>query len=82
MNQEHLDQLIRRGVKVIGTRWVLTRKDGGIKARLVVLGCQEPKHSFRSDYPTGSQLVFYTVLAYASQPGWHLEGWDALAAFL
>eukprot|EP00974_Lingulodinium_polyedra_P039685 3807593-Lingulodinium_polyedra.AAC.1 len=30
------------GARVVGTRWVLTRKpDASLKARLVVQGCQE-----------------------------------------
>ena len=39
------------GVRVIGTRWVLTKKDDGYKARLVVQGCQEDRHKIRYDAP-------------------------------
>ena len=41
-------------LRPVKTRWVLTLKeDGSCKARLVVVGCQEPRGQIRSDSPTG-----------------------------
>ena len=52
-------------LKIIGTRWVLTRKgDGTAKARLVVQGCQEKTHDVRADAPTGSREAVMLVLVF------------------
>ena len=44
-------------LRVVGTRWVLTRKtpSGALKARLVeAQGCQEDRNTMRTDAPTGT----------------------------
>ena len=82
LSKKEYEGLTAQGARVIGTRWVLTRKDTGYKARLVVQGCQEDKHQIRSDAPTGSLLGFFVVLAIAAQQGWSLSGYDAASALL
>ena len=82
LSQEEYKKSIAQGTRAIGTRWVLTRKDGGFKARLVVQGCQEDRNQIRSDAPTGSLLSFYLTLAYAAQQGWSLGGFDTASAYL
>ena len=69
--------------KIIDTRWVLTIKpDGSSKARLVVVGCQEPKLNIRSDAPTASHEALMLTLAFGAQSGWSLLGYDAQTAYL
>ena len=67
ISNEEFAKAKKEGVRVIGTRWVLTRKDDGYKDRLVVQGCQEDRHKIRSDAPTGSLLSFFLALAFAAQ---------------
>ena len=70
-------------IRPVNTRWVLTLKDDeACKARLVVVGCQEPRGQIRSDSPTGSQLAFHITLWFATQKGWSLRCLDAATAFL
>ena len=70
-------------IRPVNTRWVLTIKDdGACKARLVVVGCQEPRGQIRSDSPTGSQLAFHITLWLATQKGWMLSCYDAATAYL
>ena len=77
------EEAVRQKVNVVGTRWVLTRKPTGeIKARLVIQGCQEKSCDIRSDSPTGSLGAFWSILAWAAQPGWGLRGYDAASAYL
>ena len=47
LSQEEYKKATAQGTRVIGNRWVLTRKDGGFKARLVVQGCQEGRNQIR-----------------------------------
>ena len=64
LTQAVLDKLLRDHpeVRIIDTRWVLTRKpDGSMKARLVVIGCQEV-NTLRHDAPTGSALAFMLLI--------------------
>ena len=84
LTQGQLDQIILRDPKtrIVDTRWVVTRKGGGFKSRLVVIGCQEAKGELRTDSPTGSHLMLMITLAYASQPGWKLTSLDARSAYL
>ena len=69
--------------KVIGTRWVLTYKSGGVaKARLVVQGCQEHAAHIRGDAPTASRDAMLMVFVCGSQSGWMLGQYDAKCAYL
>ena len=55
-------------IRPVNTRWVLTfKEDETCKARLVVVGCQEPRGQIRSDSPTGSQLAFHITIWLATQ---------------
>jgi hypothetical protein len=86
ITQKELDDIMNKNPgkkpKIVDTRWVLTRKGAGFKARLVVIGCQEPRHNIRTESPTGSLLMVYITLTYACQKGWQLLGLDARSAFL
>lgn len=73
----------RPDVRIVDTRWVLTIKpDGSSKARLVVVGCQEPKLNIRSDAPTASHEALMLTLGFGAQKGWSLLGYDAQTAYL
>ena len=83
VSAEEYEKLQVRGARAVGTWRVLTQKgDGSYKARLVVQGCQEISNHIRGDAPTGSQLALHITMAFASQEGWCLEGYDAASAFL
>ena len=45
LTQAELDSLYKRSPKlrIVDTRWVVVRKGTDFKARLVVIGCQEPR---------------------------------------
>ena len=45
-------------------------------------GCHEVWDHIRGDVPTGSQLALHITMAFASQKGWCLEGYDAASAYL
>lgn len=84
LSMEELQRLMKRQPRprIIDTRWVITRKGGGFKARLVVIGCQEKKGIMRTDSPTASHLMLTLVLSMSVQPGWLLIGLDARSAYL
>ena len=75
------DEVEDKGQQVLGTRFVLTKKeDGSIKARFVIKGFQEEIKL--SDSPTASRdtvKVFFTITA---NQKWILEGSDVKSAFL
>ena len=79
LTQVELDDILRESpeTQIVDTRWVVARKDGGFKSRLVAIGCQEPKYRMRTDSPTGSHLMIMITLAFAAQPGWRLRALDA-----
>ena len=68
--------------KVLGTRYVLTRKpDGRYKARFVVKGFQE-KANIQSDSPTASRDSLKIFFCIAANEKWIVEGSDVRSAFL
>ena len=70
LTQEQFDWIIASEIsyQIVDTRWVLTRKSSGkLKARLVVIGCQEVANKLRYDAPTGSALGFYLTPTRNSQ---------------
>ena len=82
LSSSEVDRLIKLGYKVVGTRWVLTSKDGGVKARLVVQGCQEMANNLRTDAPTASRESFALTILTGIQRGWQLRAYDAKTAYL
>ena len=70
--------------RVMRVRWVLTRKSSGTaKARLVVLGFQQPDlTTVQTAAPTLSRTGRYALLAAASNRGFKLESGDVTSAFL
>lgn len=60
---------------------MITRQGNGFKARLVVVGCQEPKGAGRTESPTGSHLALMTALAFVSLSDWRLIGLDSKSAY-
>lgn len=70
-------------VSYVNTRWVITKKDTGAwKARLVLVGCQDPQNRIRPDAPTGSYLTFHLTLLCGAQPGWKLGCHGVANAYL
>jgi len=86
ITQKELANIMAKNPKaqIIDTRWVITRKPPPkhFKARLVAIGCQEPKSAMRTDSPTGSLSMVWVALAYGGQKGWRLSGYDAKSAYL
>ena len=69
------------GQKVIGTRFVLTKKDdNSIKARFVIKGFQEDE--MQSDSPTMSRETLKIFCNIVSNEKWTIEMSDVQAAFL
>ena len=66
---------------ILGSRWVVQEKNGKVKARFVVKGCQE-KIDPRSDSPTASRDSFKLFLALAANEKFHLKSLDVTSAFL
>ena len=69
------------GQKVLGTRFVLTKRDdNSIKARFVIKGFQEEK--LQSDSPTMSRETLKIFCSIAANENWNVEMTDVLEAFL
>ena len=66
---------------ILGSRWVVQEKNGKIKARFVVKGCQEQLDP-RSDSPTASRDSFKLFLSLAANEDFHLKSLDVTSAFL
>ena len=66
---------------VIGSRWVVQERQGKVKARFVVKGCQEA-YDPRSDSPTASKESLKLFLAVAANCEMKLKSLDATSAFL
>ena len=85
ITSQRVRELVNKGHKIIGTRWVLTEKDdpsARVKARLVVQGCQEIIAGMRTDAPTGSRESYILVVCSACIPNWRLRAFDAQTAYL
>ena len=70
-----------KGQDTISTRWVITTKNGTVKARLVARGFEE-YHFIEKDSPTigkGAMRVFLTI---ASSRKWRVKTTDIKSAFL
>ena len=74
--------------QAMSMRWLLSWKVDGDgktvpKARLVVLGYQDPKYEHRITYaPTTTRHTRQLMLQYAASRGWHCWKGDVAAAFL
>ena len=79
-----------KDTKVLGTQWVLTRKEDvkdktliKTKARLCVRGDQEEgKDLIPTDSPTVSKLNLRLMLTMAAKNGWNVSSSDVTRAFL
>ena len=69
------------GQPTLTTRWVITKKDGKAKARLVVRGLEEDFIMPR-DSPTVEKGAMRTVLAIAASMKWVIKTTDITSAFL
>ena len=69
------------GQVCIDTRWVVTYKGDGIKARIVARGFQE-RQCVPSDSPTVAKTAFHCVLAVAALHNWTVKTTDIKSAFL
>ena len=65
----------------LSTRWVITKKDGQIKARLMVRGFEE-ELMMRRDSPTVGEGTMRIFLAIASCKNWTVKTTDIRSAFL
>ena len=71
------------GQTLLGTNWVLVKKDYGVKARLCVRGDQEEdKESVRTDSPTVNRVNVKLFYVLAASMGWQVRTADVKAAFL
>ena len=69
------------GQNVIGSRWVVQERQGKVKARFVVKGCQEACDP-RLDSPTASKESLKMFLTLADNCGMELKSLDTTSAFL
>ena len=69
------------GQYTLSTRWVITKKDGQIKARLVVRGFEEELMMWR-DSPTVGKGTMRIFLATVSCKNWTVKTTDIRSAFL
>jgi hypothetical protein len=71
------------GQTLLGTNWVLVKKDNGVKARLCVRGDQEEdKESVRTNSPTVNRVNVKLFYVLAASMGWQVRTADVKAAFL
>lgn len=75
-------EIYDRGQKTISTRWVITEKKNGFKARLVVRGFEEVEEIGQADSPTGDKATLRFVLALAASENWKLQSIDIKSAYL
>ena len=69
------------GQHTLSTRWVITQKNGQVKARLVVRGFEE-EFMMPRDSPTVGKGTMRTFLAIASSENWRVKTTDIKSAFL
>ena len=75
-------EIYDRGQKTISTRWVITEKKEGFKARLVVRGFEEIEEVGQADSPTGDKATLRLVLTLAASENWKLQSIDIKSAYL
>jgi len=69
------------GQKALSTRWVVTEKDGQVRARLVVRGFEE-EYELQRDSPTVGKGAMKVFLGIASSKEWVVKTTDIKSAFL
>ena len=69
------------GQKCVSTRWVLTSKGDGVRARLVARGFEED-NNFECDSPTVGKSAIRLFLALVVSRGWRVRTTDIKSAFL
>ena len=69
------------GQKTVSTRWVVTKKGNGYKARLVIRGFEEGLLE-HVDSPTSDKCSVRIMLSLAKGYNWKIETMDVKAAFL
>eukprot|EP00795_Rhopilema_esculentum_P002321 gene2321-biopygen11363 len=75
------DEVEDVGQPCISTKWVITQKDGGMKARLVARGFEETQY-IESNSPTVAKTTMRILLATATSNGWTVKSSDITSAFL
>lgn len=75
------DEVEDKGQNAISTRWVITSKDGIVKARLVARGFQEYRF-LAKDSPTVGKGTMRTFLTNSSSRRWRVKTTDIKSAFL
>ena len=76
------EEVTNDGQKAISTRWVCTKKENNIKARLVARGYEDDCSSDKTDSPTvdkGNLRVLFTI---AASKEWRINFLDVQSAFL
>ena len=68
--------------KTISVRWVLTEKEGKVKARLVARGFEDKDLDTRTDSPTCSKMNLRLIIAIAASKGWKINALDIQSAYL
>ena len=75
------EEVDNQGQPLISTKWVVTYKGQGIKARIVARGFQE-REVVVADSPTVAKTAFRTMLSVASSNNWCISTTDIKSAFL
>ena len=69
------------GQDAISSTWVITKKNGQMKGRLVARGFEDETET-RTDSPTMSKTAFRVLLTMAASKQWEIETTDIKSAFL
>ena len=75
------DEVEDKGQPRIDTRWVVTYKGSGVKARIVARGFQD-LDPVPSDSPTVAKTAMRSMISVAAFRGWQLNSTDIKSAFL
>lgn len=76
------EEVAECGQRTLSTRWVITSKEGKLKARLVVRGFEEKYLEILRDSPTVGKGAMRIFLAVAALEQWTVKTTDIKSAFL
>ena len=69
------EEVADEGQPTVSTRWVITEKEGKVKARLVAIGFEE-KNLIQRDSPTASKGAMRILLTIAASKQWVIKTTD------
>ena len=76
------EEVVNGGQKAISTRWVCTKKENNIKARLCARGYEDDCKSEKTDSPTIDKANLRVLFTIAASKRWRINFLDVQSAFL